>query len=139
MKITLDTDVVVAAMRSPRGASAELLRAVRAGRVTLHVSVPLAVEYEATCQKKEHAPASGLDESDVSVFVDAVIAIAWPVETHYLWRPQLHDPGDEMVLEAAVNGGANALVTFNKRHFRDAPSRFGIELLLPREALARIG
>lgn len=125
-------------MRSPRGASAGLLRAARTGQITLLVSVPLAVEYEAVCRKAEHLLAAGLDEAEVRIFIDAVIAMAEPVETHFLWRPQLRDPGDEMVLEAAVNGGADALVTFNKRDFREAPSRFGIELLLPREARVRI-
>ena len=57
--------------------------------------------------------------------------MAEPVKTHFLWRPQLRDPGDEMVLEAAVNGRADALVTFNLRDFGSAPSRFGVELLLP--------
>ena len=60
------------------------------------------------------------------------------VKTHFLWRPQLRDTGDEMVLEAAVNGHADALVTFNVRDFGVVPSRFGIEVLLPREAIGRV-
>jgi predicted nucleic acid-binding protein len=70
--------------------------------------------------------------------VDGVIALSEPVETHFLWRPQLRDQADEMVLEAAVNGRADALVTFNIADFGAAPARFGIETLLPREALRRI-
>ncbi len=62
----------------------------------------------------------------------------YPVETHFLWRPQLRDPGDEMVLEAGVNGRADALITFNMRDYGEAPSRFGVELLLPRTAIRRI-
>ncbi len=65
--------------------------------------------------------------------------MAQQVETHFLWRPQLRDPGDEMVLEAAVSGGVDVLVTFNRRDFRGAPAQFGIEVLLPREAILRIG
>ncbi len=64
--------------------------------------------------------------------------LAEPVKTHFLWRPQLRDPNDEMVLEAAVNGRADAVVTFNVRDYGDAASRFGVEVLLPREAIARI-
>jgi hypothetical protein len=71
----------------------------------------------------------------VGIFLDAIAALAVPVETHYLWRPQLRDPGDEMVLEAAVNGIAQAIVTFNVRDYGVAPGRFGIKLLLPRDAL----
>jgi predicted nucleic acid-binding protein len=61
----------------------------------------------------------------------------WTVHTHFLW-PQLHDPNDEMVLEAAVNGGAEAMVTFNVRDYGGAPAVFGVDVLLPREAIARI-
>jgi predicted nucleic acid-binding protein len=60
------------------------------------------------------------------------------VETHFMWRPQLRDPTDELVLEAAVNGQAAALVTFNRRDFGAAPGRFGIEVLTPAEAIRRI-
>jgi putative PIN family toxin of toxin-antitoxin system len=138
MKVVLDTDVLVAAMRSPAGASAAILRQARQGRVTLLVSVPLAVEYEAICSEAEHRLAAGLSEREVEIFVDAVLAMAEPVKTHFLWRPQLHDPGDEMVLEAAVNGRADLLITFNTRDFGLVPSRFGIEVMIPRDAIERI-
>jgi predicted nucleic acid-binding protein len=136
--LVLDTDVVVAAMRSPDGASAAILKAARLGGTTLLISVPLAFEYEAICHRPEHRLAAGLSDAEVDIFVNAVIGMAEPVETHFLWRPQLHDPGDEMVLEAAVNGRADALVTFNVRHFGMVPSQFGVAILLPREAITRI-
>jgi putative PIN family toxin of toxin-antitoxin system len=134
----LDTDVVVAALRSPSGASAAILQAVRKERATMVASVPLALEYEAVCTAPEHRLASRLSEREVDVFVTAVIAMAEPVAMHFLWRPQLRDPGDEMVLETAINGHAEALVTFNLRHFGGVPSAFGIEVLLPREVIKRI-
>ena len=134
----LDTDVVVAGMRSPTGASAALLRAAREGQATLVLTVALAMEYEAACSKAEHRIASGLSEGEADIFLTTLIALAELVETHFLWRPQLRDPGDEMVLEAAVNGRANALVTFNVRHFGTVPSHFGIEVLRPRDAIGRI-
>ena len=74
----------------------------------------------------------------VTVFVDAVIAMAEQVESHYLWRPQLRDPSDELVLDAAVNGQAEAIATFNKRDFGIAPVRFGLALLTPAEAIGRL-
>jgi putative PIN family toxin of toxin-antitoxin system len=136
--LVLDTDVVIAAMRSPAGASAAILRSIRQGEATLLLSVPLALEYEAICHIADHRLAAGLSERQVDIFVTAVIAMAEPVETHLLWRPQLRDANDEMVLEAAVNGRADVLVTFNQRDFGTAPKRFGVELLLPREAIGRI-
>lgn len=101
-------------------------------------TVALAMEYEAVCRRAEHQLASGLSDQELDVFLTAVVALVEPVGTRFLWRPQLRDPGDEMVLEAAVNGRADALVTFNQRDFGSLPSRFGVELLLPRDAIRRI-
>ena len=70
--------------------------------------------------------------------LDAVPAMAEPVEPHFMWRPQFRDPGDELVLEAAVNGKAAAIVTFNQRNFGATPATFGIEVLSPAEMLRRI-
>jgi putative PIN family toxin of toxin-antitoxin system len=138
VRIVLDTDVIVAAMRSPTGASAAIVRKVRQGSVILLASASLAMEYEAVCIRPEHQLAAGLSEHEVRIFVDALIAMAEPVKIHYLWRPQLRDPSDEMVLEAAVNGRANLLITFNVRDYKTAPARFGIEVMTPREAVERI-
>jgi predicted nucleic acid-binding protein len=104
----------------------------------LLLSVPLAMEYEAVCARPEHQLAAGLNEQEVRIFVDAVIAIAEPVKIHYLWRPQLRNPSDEMVLETAVSGRANLLITFNVRDYGTAPARFGIAVMTPREAVERI-
>ena len=134
----MDTDAVVAAMRSPAGASAAIIRVVRQRQATLLLSVPLAMEYEAVCRRSEHREESGLSVKQVEIFLDAIIAMGEPVRTHFLWRPQLRDPNDEMVLEAAVNGRADALVTFNVRDYGTTPAQFGVEVLLPREAIARI-
>ncbi len=125
-------------MRSPAGASAALLKAARHSTLAMLASVALALEYEAICRLPEHRLAAGLDVNEVDVFIDAVLAMVEPVEVHFLWRPQLHDPADELVLEAAVNGRADAIVTFNRRDFGTAPVRFGIEVLTPAEALRRI-
>jgi putative PIN family toxin of toxin-antitoxin system len=138
VRTVLDTDVIVTALRSPTGASAALLMAVRRGEIRMLANVALALEYEATCRRAEHGVAAGLTPAQVGVFIDAVIALAEPVETHFLWRPQLRDPGDELVLEAAVNGQANAIVTFNQKDFGEIPMKFSVEVLAPVDALRRI-
>ena len=138
MRIVLDTDVVVAAMRSPTGASAALLLAALDGDITIAANVALMLEYESTCSRAAHMLAAGLNQQKLGVFLDAIAALVVPVETHFLWRPQLRDPGDEMVLEAAVNGQAQAIVTFNTKDFGAAPAKFGVKILLPREALQRL-
>lgn len=125
-------------MRSPTGASAAVLLAARAGKLTLLANVALAIEYEAKCSELEHRLAAGLSEQDTEVFLDAVIALAEPVPTRFLWRPRLRDAADEMVLEAGVNGRADAIVTFNARDFVIVPKGFGIAVLRPSAVLKRM-
>jgi len=125
-------------MRSPAGASAAIIRAVRDRLAILLLSVPPAIEYEAVCRRSEHRLEAGLSSRQVEIFLDALIALAEPVRTHFLWRPQLRDPNDEMVLETAVNGRADALVTFNVRDYGTAAAQFGVAVLLPQDAIARI-
>jgi putative PIN family toxin of toxin-antitoxin system len=136
MRLVLDTDVMVAAMRSHSGASRQLLSAALDRRLVLLVSVALMLEYEAVLTRPEHMDALGVTLAEVNVILDAVIAVAEPVSPRFLWRPQLKDPGDEMVLEAAVNGGADRLATFNVRHLGPAALRFGI-LAIPPSAIWR--
>ena len=82
--------------------------------------------------------ASGYTRAEVVAFVDAVMAMMEPVRNHFRWRPQLRDPNDEHVLEAAINGRAEVLVTFNIiKDFGDA-ARFGIEVMRPGDALRRL-
>ena len=131
MKIVLDTDVVVAALRSPAGASAELIRMARQGSLDLAASVSLFIEYESVCTRQPHLDAAGLTSGDVTVFLDALASFTKPVPIHFLWRPQLHDPSYELVLEAAVNAGANALISFNLRHFKHAALNFGLHVSQP--------
>jgi len=82
--------------------------------------------------------AAGLTALEAGIFVDGLIAMAEPVRSYFRWRPQLHDPGDELVLEAAVNGRADAIVTFNEKDLREAKLGFGIAVIRPGEALRRI-
>ena len=97
------------------------------------VSVALDLEYEAVCLQAEHVHASGLTRQEALIFVDAVVAMAEPIAVHYRWRPQLRDPLDEMVQEAAVNAKADALLTFNLRHFQPAAMSFALQVQRPVE------
>ena len=115
-----------------------MLIAIRHGHAQLLVTTALILEYEAVCTLPEHRLASGLNSREVGVFLDAIALFAEPVEVHYQWRPMLSDPGDEMVLETAVNGHAQAIVTFNRRDYADVTRIFGIDIISPAEALRRI-
>ena len=102
------------------------------------VSVPLMIEYEAVLTRPEHLEAIGLAAGEVNEILDAVAKVATPVHFHFLWRPRLKDTSDEMVLETAVNGGADLLVTFNVRHLLGAAHDFGIRVVRPFEAWKQV-
>lgn len=137
LKFVLDTNVLINARRSRAGASNALLRAAELRAFIVLASVPLFLEYEAVLTRPAQLTATRLTKELALEFLDYMAGLVEPVKLHYLWRPQLSDVADEMVLETAINGRANAIVTFNKRHFGPAP-RFGIDVVFPAEALRRI-
>lgn len=138
MRVVLDTDVFVAALRSDAGASRQLLLAALDQKLELLLSVPLVIEYESVITRAEHLEAAMLDESDTIAILDALVSVAEPVRLSFRWRPVLRDPADDMVLETAVNGGAELLVTFNRRHFGSAARKFALRVVSPAEALERL-
>jgi putative PIN family toxin of toxin-antitoxin system len=133
----IDTDVLISARRSREGASNALLRQIDRQAFVMLASVPLILEYEAVLTRAEHLLASGMSRRAVDGFLDYLAGLVEPVKFHYLWRPQLGDVGDEMVLETAINGRTDAIVTFNTRHFGPS-ARFGIDVIRPDEALRRL-
>lgn len=135
-RIVLDTNVLVAALRSGRGASHRLLALVGTGRFELCLTVPLVLEYESVA--KRLPPRSPLSHEDIDGVVDYLCRVGKAQSVFFLWRPCLRDPKDDMVLEAAVAGSCEAIVTFNKRDFGGA-YQFGIKILTPREFLEKIG
>jgi putative PIN family toxin of toxin-antitoxin system len=138
MRLVLDTNVLVAAMRSPRGASAGLVVAGLDGRLTLVANQNLFSEYEAVMTRSEHLRAARTTRIRVLSVLDDLAAVIAPAERHFSWRPQLRDEDDEMVLEAAINGRVAAIVTFEVATFRAPARRFGIEVLTPAQAWGRL-
>ncbi len=142
MRMVVDTDVIVAAVRSRKGASAALLAHLVEGNATMLLSVALALEYETIALLPEHVMAGGTTLAIVGKLIDTLIDIAEPVKVSFQYRPQLSDPGDEMVLEAAINGHAEAIVSFNSKDYRKGgkiiPNEFGIDVINPPEALRRL-
>jgi predicted nucleic acid-binding protein len=132
MRVVLDTNVIVAGLRSSRGASHELLWRLRRGSLDAALTVPLLLEYEEVLAR-QHA-ALGLSLKEVSVIVDALAALMVHVATGESGRPRLADPGDEHVVDAVLSAGAQLLVTHNLRHFRGL-DRLGFRVLTPRQFL----
>jgi len=135
MRVVLDTNVVISAMRSPDGVSAAVLRLALNRKITSLVSVPLSLEYEEKCM--EHAAKAGLTIDDAMALFQAIVAVSEKVENHFLWRPSLPDPDDEMVLETAVNGRADAIVSYNHRDFGNVPASLNISVLTPPDVIWR--
>ena len=131
-KIVLDTNVLVSALRSNGGPSFALVQAIRAGYIRMCCSPALFLEYEDVLKRAAQLAAFGLTASDVDAILADLAGHILPVTTHYQWRPQLRDPSDEMVLEAAVNASAEAIVTYNLRDFAPAKN-FGILVLNPEQ------
>lgn len=137
-RVVLDTTVLVAAIRSDRGASRALLVDALERRYESLASVPLMIEYEAVLTRPEHLEASGLSAQDIGAILDAFAVVTDRVRLAYLWRPTLPDATDDMVLETAVNGRADFIVTFNRHDFEPAGATFGVEVLGPADALKRL-
>jgi len=130
-RIVLDTNVLVAGLRSRNGASFQLLSRLDKDAYELFLTVPLVMEYEDVLLRKGTVP---LARQDVDAFLDMVCHVGTPQEIHFLWRPQLRDPKDELVLEAAVNAAADYLVTHNVNDFAPA-RRFHVRIATPRQML----
>jgi len=134
--IVIDTNVLVAALRSNRGASHKLLLLIDSGLFDICVSVPLVLEYEAVV--KRQIKDTALTEDDMEAILDYICAVAQSKKIHYLWRPNLPDPDDDMVLELAVAAGCTYIVTFNIQDFVEAEG-FGVKIVTPKEFLKIIG
>jgi predicted nucleic acid-binding protein len=96
------------------------------------------IEYEAVLTRSQQLSATGLSAAEMNAVLEAVAATVEPIQLRFLWRPRLRDPADEMVLETAVNGRADRLVTFNLRHLKAGAEEFGIRTLTPPEAWKEI-
>lgn len=136
--MVLDTSVLVAAIRSPTGASGLLVEAVVAGDLKPLVSVPLVLEYESVLTRPEHLAAAGFAAEEAVNIVKAFCRMGELVQLPFLLRPRLRDPDDEFVLETAFHGKAEAIVTFNSRDFLEAAKVFGIAAISPHDAVRRM-
>lgn len=129
LQAVLDTNVIDSALRSRRGASFEVVRRIGGGAFETNLSVPLALEYESVLLR--HRADLGLSDPEVLGFVDYLCSVARLHDIHFLWRPMLRDPNDEMVAELAVKAGADVLVTHNVRDFGPLGDRFAVEVVTP--------
>ena len=134
--IVLDTNVLIAGLRSRNGASFRLLAVIGEAKFELNVSVPLVLEYEEVA--KREARALGLTHAEIDDVLDYLCAVVVHREIYFLWRPVLRDAADDMVLEVAVEAGCDVVVNHNVRDFLGG-ERFGVRVVTPGEFLTQIG
>ena len=137
-RVVLDTDVVVAGFASAAGASRRLLLAALDREIRLLLSTPLLLEYEAVLTRPALLAMAGVSAEEVLAVLDELAGVCVPVAFDYRWRPQAHDPDDDLVLETAVNGGAETIASFNLADMRSGAQRFGIPVERPGAVLRRI-
>ena len=133
----IDTNVIIAALRSQRGASALLLSLLAEGRFEMHISIPLVLEYDDVLLRQRSE--LGLSAEDIDSLIDSLCALGIRHERiHFNWRPSLLDERDEHILDLAVKGGCEAIITYNIRDFGGAEP-FGIRAVTPQTLLREIG
>ena len=134
-KIVIDTNVLVCALRSRRGASFRLLSLIDSGKFITNISVPLVYEYEQVLNKMQWPGKPSYQY--IADILDYICTIGQKWKIHYLWRPKLSDPNDEMILELAVTSQSKFIITYNKSDFREA-KEFGISVINPVEFLKKL-
>jgi putative PIN family toxin of toxin-antitoxin system len=138
MRLVLDTSVIVSAVRSRRGASNKLLEMAFLRSFQMLATPALFLEYEEVLARKEQRAVHGMTPDRMNAFLIGLAVMIEPVRIFYQWRPQMQDADDEMVLETAINGRADAIVTHNSRDFVVAASRFKVRVLSPSHLIEEV-
>ena len=137
LEVVIDTNVLVSALKSKRGASFKVLTLIGQSKFDINLSVPLILEYEDVA--KRLIGETALNEEDIDDILDYICSVSNRREIFYLWRPFLKDPKDDMVLELAVTSNCDMIITYNKKDFKGVEKYFGIRVLSPKELLFEIG
>jgi len=130
VNVVIDTNVLIAALKSKRGASYKLLIILPEDSYIPNISVPLFVEYESVA--KRPGLLSNLSIEHVDAILDYFLSKSSLRKIFYLWRPYLKDPKDDLVLEVAVESRSKYIITFNIKYFKGS-EKFGIKVVTPQE------
>ncbi|WP_339381460.1 putative toxin-antitoxin system toxin component, PIN family [Brasilonema bromeliae] len=135
-QIILDTNVLLAGLRSSRGASYKLLTMLNNNRWQLNISTALVFEYEEILKREQTQ--LGLSLEDIDNIIEALCAIANKRKIFYLWRPMLNDPDDDFLVDLAVESQADYIITYNQKDLQPA-EKFGIKVVTPKQFLQEMG
>ncbi|WP_256091503.1 putative toxin-antitoxin system toxin component, PIN family [Candidatus Thiosymbion oneisti] len=135
-RIVVDTSVFTAALIGHEGPNREILRRCLLGQYQPLLGNALFSEYEAVSMRKAVLDRCPVPKQDVLDLLEAFCSVCEWVPIYYLWRPNLPDEADNCLLELAVAGNAQWIVTNNVRDFRNAELNFpGIRIITPEEIL----
>ena len=135
MRLVLDTSVLVSAFRSRKGASRRIVNLILQRQIEAVVTAALYFEYEMVLKRFVHAEVHGHTEAEIDRFLVLFAGFTTKAKIYYRYRPQLSDPDDECVLDAAISGHAKAIVTHNTSDFLPVASHFGIQVVTPASIL----
>jgi putative PIN family toxin of toxin-antitoxin system len=135
-QVVIDTNVIIAGLRSNRGGAFLLLQLIGTGKFEMNISVPFILEYQDVLLRQ--AVELKLSRTDVDDLINYYCYASNQHKIFYLWRPTLRDPEDEMLVELAVKARCDSLITFNLRDFKGI-EQFGLAVVRPNEFLKTIG
>lgn len=134
-RIILDTNVLHAGLYSSKGASFSVLRAIEEGKLQMVLSTTLLFEYEDVLKRNQSILA--LSNQEIEGLLDYFCMQSEHEKIYFLWRPLLPDPKDDHLLELAIASGAEFIVTYNTKHFKDV-KQFGVRSITPRDLLEEV-
>ncbi len=134
--VTIDTNVVISALKSKKGASYKLMMLLPEDLFVPNISVPLFIEYKSVA--KREGLVANLTQQEVDAILDYYLSKSRTHKIYYLWRPLLKDPKDDLVLEVAVTSESRYIITFNKKDFKGC-EKFGISAVTPCEYMTKRG
>ena len=133
IKVVIDTNVLVTGLKSSLGKSFHLINLIAQNQIQPAVTTPLVLEYESVLHRPGLLPAA-FSSKDIDRFLDWIVFVSTHHRVHYLWRPFLPDPKDDLVLEAALASDSRYIVTFNLKDFHGAAD-LGVVVLTPPQFL----
>ena len=135
--IVIDTNVIISALKSNKGASFKLISLLTENKFKINISVPLILEYEEIIKREINSKI--INKNDIESFIDYICYIGNPTKIYYLWRPFLKDPKDDMILELAFTSNSDYIITYNLKDFSEVYSNFKIKSIIPKDFLKIIG
>jgi putative PIN family toxin of toxin-antitoxin system len=138
VRLVLDTSVIVSAVRSAAGAARAVTEAALRGELELLLSVQLALEYEAVLLRDNNLAAAAYSLHQMEGFLLSLLNVSVGIGLESYEGPASPDPDDNHVLSLAAHGRADAIVTYNLRHFAAPCRELGVNLYTPGEALRRL-